>query len=119
MNKVWKVFHKGKEILVLDYSGCKTPEMIEIGRTAKQLMKAENKHVVTLSILKNNHLTPEFMRFFEKEIKEVEHLIDKNAITGLTEIQKWILKGVNLWYKRQIHHFDSYEEALEFLSSND
>jgi len=78
-------------------------------------VQAENKPVLVLSIFKNNYVTPEFMRQVEKGVKEVESLVEKNAIIGLSDTQKWILKGMNLWYKRQVHHFDSYDQALEFL----
>jgi len=115
MEKIWKIVHKGKEISVLDYSGCKPDKMIKLFMERKRLVQAENKPVLVLSIFKDNYVTPEFMRVVEKGVQEIESLIERNAIIGLSEIQKWILKGMNLWYKKQVHHFDSYDEALDFL----
>lgn len=119
MDRIKKIIHQGKEIILLDYSGCKTEQMITLINLAKQWIEEKNQPVLVLSIFHKNYVTPEFMRHVEKELKKVEHLIDKNAIIGLSAVQKWILLGVNLWYTRQIHHFDSYEKALEFLVSSD
>lgn len=118
MEKVRKIYHKGKSILVVDYTGCKTDRMIEIFDTAKHWIQTENKPALVVSIFNKNYATPEFMRHVEKGLKEVESLIDCNAAIGLSDIQKWIVKGVNLWYKRQVYYFDTYNEALEFLAAD-
>lgn len=56
------------------------------------------------------------MRHIESEIPKVDNLIEKQAITGISKIQEWILKGLNMWYKRQIYNFATKEEALDFLA---
>lgn len=118
MERVRKLIHKDKEILIIDYSEAKTGEMFEIIDRAKQLIVSEGKPVLVMSILHKNYLTPDFMKHVKKELKEVESLIAKNSIIGLTEIQQWILKGTNVWYKQQLFHFNSMDEALEFLVSD-
>ena len=118
MELVRKIHLNGKEILVLDYSNKKVEEMIKVVDTAKQLILAENKPVLVLGIFDKNFITPLFMRHLEKEIKGIEHLIDKNGVVGLSDIQLWILKGMNLWYKRQIYHFKTVDEASAFLSAH-
>jgi len=110
------IIYKDKEILVIDYSGCKEAAMIEIIFAAKDLILRENKSVLVLSTFNNkNYASPRFIRTVEKELREVEHLISKNAITGISEVQRWIVKGINIWYKRQLHPFDSIDKALDYL----
>ena len=55
------------------------------------------------------------MRHFESELPKVEHLAERTAITGLSTVQLWILKAVNLWHKKHIHHFETVDEAMDFL----
>jgi len=119
MERVRKIYHRDKEIIVVDYTESKTDRMIEIFDKAKYLVQTENKQVLVLSIFSKNYVTPKFMRHVEKELKEVESLIDQNVIIGLSEIQEWILKGVNIWYNRQIHSFGSFDEGLEFIVTAD
>jgi hypothetical protein len=113
-----KVVHKQKEVLVIDYSDSNEAAMIEIIQSAKDLILRENKKVLVLSIFNHkNYASPRFMRQVEKQVRDVEHLISKNAITGISDIQHWIVKGMNLWHKSQLHPFDSVDKALDFLVS--
>ncbi len=96
-----KIVHKNKEILIIDYSNCKEQGMIELATAAKELILRENKNVLLLSIYNDkNYATPKFVRHIEKELRAAEPLIVKNAVTGISAVQQWIVKGINLWYKR-------------------
>jgi len=118
-DRIKKIIHKNKEVLVIDYSDCKADVMIELLLAAKELITREKKNVLVLSILnKKNYVSPKFMRTLEREVSEVEHVILKNAVTGISDVQGWIVKGMNLWYRRQLHVFDSVEKALDFLVSD-
>ena len=113
-----KVVYKQKEVLIIDYSDLKEAGMIEIMQSAKELILDENKTVLILSIFNhNNYASPRFMRQVEKQVRDIEHLIGKNAITGISDVQQWIVKGINLWHKNQLHPFDSIDKALDFLVS--
>ena len=111
-----KVVYKQREVLIIDYSDLKEAGMIEIMQSAKELILDENKIVLILSIFNhNNYASPRFMRQVEKQVRDIEHLIGKNAITGISDVQQWIVKGINLWHKNQLHPFDSVDKALDFL----
>jgi pyrroline-5-carboxylate reductase len=113
-----KEVYKQKEILIIDYSDSKEAGMIETITAAKELILKDNKKVLILSIFNHkNYVSPRFMRHVEKELRDAQHLISKNAITGISDIQRWLVKGVNLWYKDQLHPFDSVDKALDFLVS--
>ena len=118
MELIRKIHLNDKEILVLNYSNKKVAEMISVFDAAKQLILSEGKPMLTLSVFENNHITPQFMRHLEREVKEMEHLIGKLAVVGLSDIQLWILRGMNLWYKRQAYHFKSVDEASAFLTTD-
>src|SRR5690349_5074034 len=112
MNKVRKEIYKEKEVVIVDYSGCRGEAMIDIFDEAKRLLQIENKHVVVLTVFDNHtYVSPTFMRHVANNIHEVDVLIDKQAIIGLSSLQMWILKGMNLWYRRQVHSFETREQA--------
>lgn len=117
MEQVRKIQHNDKEVLVVDFSDCRGDSMIEIFERAKSLALAEDKHVVVLNIFNNKtFVSRKFMRHIEQHLLAVDRLIDKQAIIGLSTIQDWILKGMNLWYDTGIRKFDSLNEALDFLT---
>lgn len=60
-------------------------------------------------------MSPNFLRHVKRELLKVDELIARQAIIGISNVQEWILKGINLWYKRQIYAYNSFDEAVEFL----
>lgn len=120
MERLRKTYYKDKEILIVDYSDCSGDDLIRIFEQARQLALTEKKQYLVLTIFSNNtYVSPGFIRHIENEILTVDEFIDKQVIVGLSQIQEWILKGINLWYKRQIYAFNSIDEALEFLVKDD
>jgi hypothetical protein len=118
MDSVRLMRYKDKEILVIDYSGCKGDQMIAQADRAKALLLTENRSFPILSIFDNKtFVSPEFMRHIEKIVPELESFIEKQAIVGISLVQGWILKGMNMWYKTQVQPFNTTEEALEYLVS--
>lgn len=116
MGKPYKINYLGREIIIIDYSDLKEDDMIALSDSAVDLVLKEKKFTLVLNIFnERNYVTPKFMRNVEKSLPSVEHLQERNAIIGLSQVQLWILKAVNLWHKKQIHYFETKEAALEFL----
>jgi len=92
--------------------------MIALATAARELILTENKNVLLLSILNDRtYATPKFVRHLEKELLVAEPLIVKNAVTGISAVQQWIVKGINLWHMCKLHPFNSAGDALDFLVS--
>lgn len=112
-----KELHKtDKDLYVVDHSDCSAEEMIkgiaELGRR----IRSENRPAMILSIFNDRaYITAGFMKMAEEENLELSHLIDKQAIVGLNDIKKMILKGFNLTLRRNVRNFDSEDEAMKFL----
>lgn len=118
MKGVNKVEYSGKEILVIDYSDSKEAEMIQRLMYARNLVLSENKRVLILSVFnKKNYATSNFVKQVEQVNAEMSYLIVKQSIVGLTSVQKWILKGLNLFKleKNKILDFQTTEEAFMYL----
>ncbi len=118
-DRVKKIYHKGKEVLIVDYTDLKGQAMIEIFEEAKDLFLSENKHYVALSLFSDkSYVSPSFIRHIEQELIKVEMLLDKQAVVGISTVQKWILKGLNLWVKSKLQSFNSYEEGINYLTDD-
>ncbi len=106
----------GKEILVVDYSGCKTDQMLQIFNQAKQVVLTKGERCLILTDLSDTYITPDFLRHAEKEMLAVKHLIIKNAFIGMSRPKRMILKGfVLLMRKKEFEAFDTQQEALDYL----
>jgi hypothetical protein len=110
----------GKDILVVDYTGCKSDQMIQIFDQAKNEVLANGQKCRVLTDLSNTYITPNFMRHAEREMLEVKHLIIKNAFIGMNQPKRMILRGFSLLMgKTDFVAFDSEKEALDYLLQDD
>lgn len=106
-----------REVIRIDYAGCKQEEMIKLVTQAKEMIREGQQPVRLLCEFNaSNWITPQFVKHLEVNYKEVEDLITVNAVIGLSDIQRWILKGINLWTKREILYFESRDAAISFLA---
>lgn len=106
----------GKEILVIDYSGCKTDRMLQIFDQAKAEVIAKGEPCRILTDFSNTYITPDFLRHAEREMQALKHLVTKNAFIGMSRPKRMILKGFALLMgKKEFEAFDTREQALEYL----
>lgn len=117
--RIRKIIHDHKAILVVDYSDSKESEMISRVHALRDLIVKENKPVLLLSIFNDkSYATPPFVRAIEEATDQIAHLIHKQALTGLNHPKKMILKGYNNRFKRNIQNFDTLEQAIGFLADD-
>lgn len=116
MNRIRKITRENKEIFIIDYSDCKESEMITLVSELKRQIFEDNKPVLILSIFNDKcYATPKFVRRAEQETREVMRLIKKQAMVGVNETKKMILKGYNFLFRKNIRVFDTNDAAIEFL----
>lgn len=111
--------HHDREILIIDFSGYKEDEMIKMLVEFRDIIISGNKPVLVLGIFSNkNFLTTRFMQAFRK-VKRVEStpFIAKQAVIGLDENKRIIVKGFNAFFKRDIQSFDTKDRAIQYLIS--
>lgn len=116
MDRIENLKFGNKEVYIIDYSDCKEAEMIALVSQLKMKVLKGNKQVLILSIFNDRgYVTSKFMRHAERETREALHLIQKQAMVGLNETKKLILKGYNFLFKKNIQVFETREHALEYL----
>ncbi len=116
MKRIEKIEKFFKEVYIIDYSDCKEAEMIGLVTELKKQVVGEGRPILILSVFNDRcYITPKFMRHAEQQTREALHLIEKQAMVGLSETKKIILKGYNLLFRKNIKTFDNREEAMAYL----
>jgi hypothetical protein len=115
MSRIKTIVVQGKSIIVVDYAGCKEDEMLALAALAKATIQSDDSLKLVISRYTNMYITPRFVRFFENETNEVKPFLKKNALIGLNEPKKIILKAFNFFMGTDFRAFDTEKEALEFL----
>ena len=118
---VKKIYHNSKEILLIDYSDCKTEEaMIENLLEAQETIIRDNKEYLQLTNLSGSYPTFNYMKKAKEIAKNTPKLARRRAIVGIdSPSRKVLLKGYNMIIGgKGLTPFDSQEEALEWLSAD-
>lgn len=116
MGTIENIIRDGKEIYVIDYSDCREEEMIALISELKTRIETGGRVVHVLSIFNDRcYATPKFMKYAEQNTSATFHLITKQAMTGLNDTKRLILKGYNFMFRKDIQAFDSREAAMKFL----
>jgi len=120
MPGVSKIPHKGKQILYIDYQGCKSEdEMIEILKEAQQIIIKENKPYLQLTNITNAFATANYMKKAKEVAKDTPKLATKRAIVGINSPgRKVLLQAYNfILGKDKMVPFDDLEKAKDYLIS--
>lgn len=91
--------------------------MIDLLIEFRTLLISNNKPQLILSIFNDrSYATPKFMQAFRTvKREEAIALIEKQAVVGLSDTKKLILKGYNFIFNRNIPSFDSTHAAIDYL----
>lgn len=118
MKRVERLIISGKEIISVDYSGCKPAQMIEVFEEAKKIVVNGQGDFLILTNFERTFITPLFLRHAESEMLKVKHLIKRNAFIGMSLTQRMILKGFSLFIKEKTYvAFDTRQQAIDYLLS--
>lgn len=111
--------HKGKKVLFVDYSGCKTSEdmVALLDKVREEFLNTSGKFL-TLNNFNNTFGTQEFMDKANRYGKEIfDERTEKTAVLGITGIKKILLTGYNQFVKNKQKPFSTKEAALDYLVS--
>jgi len=116
-HRITHIHHKDKEIIHVDYSGCKEAEMIYLTQQHRDLVLKENKPSLFIANYENTYGTPDYMKAAKDFTQSTKHLITKGAFLGVTGPKVYLLKGIIFFFNVNFKTFTTKEEALEFLVS--
>ena len=109
--------HKGKEIVYVDYSHCKTEkELLSVIYELKDFYKDKTGTYSSLSDFTGTFGTRNFIKEANRLGKEVfDARTDKSAALGITGIRKILLTAYNAVMKNKLVPFENKNDALEYL----
>ena len=108
--------HKGKQIYVLDCSGCGTADIHEIIDECARVVQAQpEKSVLTMTIAGGGKFDNDIIAKLKVLTKGNEPYVKKAAVVGMAGLYKVVLMAVSMFSNREFHLFDTAEEAKDFL----
>jgi hypothetical protein len=111
------IFHKGKRVMFIDYSNCKTIEdTLKVLEMVKNEYLKTNEMLITLNDFNGGFGSKEFMKRATELGKELfNKRTHKTAAIGVTGMKKVLINSYNMFMTNKLHIFDTKEEALDFL----
>ncbi|MDB4948656.1 MAG: hypothetical protein JWM27_1305 [Gemmatimonadetes bacterium] len=117
MERTRFIEHRGKKILLLDYSGIKNPAdaLREIELSKAEVVKHAPKSLRVLTDTTDAHYDSTVVQALKELAAHDEPYVIASAVVGVSGLKKVVLTGVNLFSRRKITMFNTRPEALEWL----
>jgi hypothetical protein len=111
------IFHKGKKIMIVDYTKCKTTaDTLAVLEAVKDEYLKTNEMIISLNDFREAYGSREFMNRANQLGKELfDKRTLKTAAIGVVGIKKILVNAYNVFIKNKINIFDTKEEALDWL----
>jgi len=110
--------HKGKKILFVDYTKCKSiDEMIKLLEDVRREYEKASDKFLALNDFTGSYGSNDFLNRASKYKDLFDSKTIKTAVLGITGIKKILLNGYNAFVKNKQIPFNTKEEALEYLVS--
>lgn len=119
MERVKFIQHSGKEILLLDFSGCTAEDACGVIEQALPVIRTRpQQSLLTLTDVTN-------MRFDDRLSQKMKEFTAQNkpyvraaAVVGVTGLKKILFDAVVIFSKRKFQAFDDLEKAKAWLIAN-
>ncbi len=120
MDRVRFLTHQGKQILLVDYSGCTRQTLLDILKERERIVMAQPKGSVLLLV---DATGAQFSKDIVDEVKLVavreRDRVKRAAIVGEETIPKVFSDSVRTFAVRDYHAFPTREAALNWLVKED
>jgi hypothetical protein len=116
MSKIKPIYHKGKQILFLDFSGCNVEDFPTIIKEAEKLIRVELPNsVLTLTDVTDAKYNLEVTEALIEFTKGNKPFVKAGAVVGLDSLKKVIYNSVMYFSGRNLTAFDDIEKAKDWL----
>lgn len=117
MSRVQFIEHKGRKILHLNFTNCKPVDVHPIISEAKNAIKTQPlKSVCTLTDVTESAFNSRLSDALKEFVAHNKPYVLAAAVVGVTGLKQIILNAVMKFSGRELHAFDSLDEAKDWLS---
>jgi hypothetical protein len=111
------ISHKGKKILYVDYTKCKSPkETLDVLELVRQEYLKSNEMMITVNDFRDAYASSEFMNKVSELGKQLfTKRTIKSAAVGVAGIKKILVNAYNIFAENKVTLFDTKEEALDWV----
>lgn len=117
-NRIRFITHKGKQILMADFSALKDEEeQIRLFREVVALVSQQPpKSVLALADVTNTHYGPKTAKESKDAAASVTPRIKATAIIGVGAMMGILIQAISAFAKQDLRSFPTREAALDWLS---
>lgn len=116
MDRVRFLDHKGKQLLVIDFSDCSPTAVLRTIEMAKSFIKQQSEgSLLTLTVATNARFDFEVVRALKDYTSQNKRYVRAAAVVGIGGLQKIILNTVVRFTGRTFGLFDDFKKASDWL----
>jgi hypothetical protein len=116
MSRVQMVSHKGKQVVYLDFSGCKAADLHPIIDEAKRVIANQPKEsALILSNVTDTEISKDTSQIMKDFTLHNKPFVKASAIIGVEGLKKIIYNAVQSVSGRHISSFSTADQAKDWL----
>ena len=120
MDRVRFVTHQGKQILLIDYSGCTRQALLDILKEGERIVLEQPPgSVLTLADVTGVQVSKDVIEEAKKVAVRERDRVKRAAIVGIESVPKVLFDSVRTFAAREYHTFATREEAMDWLVKED
>jgi hypothetical protein len=117
MNRIRFITHQGKQILLLDFSGCEADEVLETIEEGKKVIRVHPQHsLLTLTNVEGTHYNMAITNAMQEFAHGNKPFVKAGAVIGISGLKKIVYDAVMKFSGRNLPAFDDIEKAKDWLS---
>jgi hypothetical protein len=118
-SRIQFVIHRGKRILVVDFSHCSPIEVAEVARAVPEVVTSlPRDSALILSDYTGAALDHEAMRVLKESAVFDKPYVKKSAWTGEENLPQLFADSMKTFSRREFPAFKTRQEALEWLAAD-
>lgn len=120
MDRVRFLTHQGKQILLIDYSGCTRQTLLDILKERERIVLAQPPgSVLTLVDVTGVETSKEVFDEVKKVAVRERAKVKRAAVVGIESVPKVLFESLKTFAAREYRTFATREEAMDWLVKED